>query len=546
MIQSLLTPSLESRRIAAPIVDLRPSMTAHLTQRLNAFAEGFRHNVAVLGPAGTGKSYLVQQALRAAQDGFLKIYCPLQPMSLQGFMRLFAMAVLRAVVREGEELDLTSLVDRAASLAPKTVEAAQQLTRPAGHAHVEAFTHALDLVSVLHKELQRPCLLVLDEFLHLGDLSVSHAFHELGKRVITWPYTLFLVTSSSSLHARDILRERLQLLFGQFELVCLGPTELGAASSWVQQQLPGGAERTDLGRFLLHWTGSFTWSLKVLVKRMKELQQRDGQALNEAMVVQAAWDTLGSPDGVLYHWSSAQLLRLAAARHGALAREALFAIARGERTSQAIADHCQARSHLSQALQLLVEEDLVARKGACWVIPDQLFAFWLGAVYDPFRDRRQGDLPAVADRFEWAFRALLSSWVRASHLSLAERIGGLFTQFHNETVSLDHKTGRLPAFRTVRTLASSDVAEVYLVADGESHRWCALIHEGRLEEPGVAAFERFCQTQSPRPSRRVVVANEGLELNAKLLAKESNMWVWEPDDINLLCLLYGQPALERP
>ena len=81
--------------------------------------------------------------------------------------------------------------------------------------------------------------------------------------------------------------------------------------------------------------------------------------------------------------------------------------------------------------------------------------------------------------------------------------------------------------------------QTYLLADSDEQRWCCLVHEGQLEEASITAFERFCQTQSPRPSRKVVVSNCGMDLNAKLLAKESNMWVWEPEDVQLLSLLYG-------
>ncbi|MBI3322869.1 MAG: hypothetical protein HYZ95_00205 [Candidatus Omnitrophica bacterium] len=87
--------------------------------------------------------------------------------------------------------------------------------------------------------------------------------------------------------------------------------------------------------------------------------------------------------------------------------------------------------------------------------------------------------------------------------------------------------------------------ETYLVAEGEERRWSCLIHEGKLDEAEIAAFEQFCRSQLPRPSRKIVVARNGMELNAKLLAKEANMWVWEPEDVNLLFLLYGQPPLSR-
>jgi hypothetical protein len=531
------------------IVDLRPRLTTYLQQRFSAFEDGFRHNLAVLGPLGSGKSVLLQQVLRASDRRVLKIFCSLQRDSLREFLRRFTASVLRAALDAAPEVPFDALLQHAAAVAPKTTAAALQLERYAtGHLQAEGFVHALDLIPLLHQELNRPCVLVLDEFLYLEELGLSHTFHELGKRVMTWPFALFLVSSSSTFRAREILRERLHLLFGQFELLCLGPIETDAALKWMTQELPGAISQPQLMRFLLHWIGTSPWYLGVLLKRMRELGRLSRQRhrlLTEETLFHAAWDMLGSPDGALHQWCAAQIERVMQADHGPLAREALVALARGARTTQAIAQQCGTRRNLSPTLQFLVEHNLIQRKGACWVITDQLFACWLAAVLGPRQQRDASDHAATRSLFEQTLRGIWSRWLEATHQPLATRIGSLLAEFRNETVSLDHKTGRLPSFQTMNAQPSSQRHETYIVAEGDERRWCCLVHEGKLEETSITAFEQFCRAQAPRPSRKVVVAKEGLELNAKLLAKEASMWVWEPEDVNLLFLLYGQPPLNR-
>ena len=539
------------------VTDLHPSLTTYLRQRLGAFQDGFRHNVAVVGPAGNGKSTLLQQALAGAPSGVTRISCVLQRDSVPGFVKRFATATVRAALDTPEELSWETLLQRAAPVAPNTVAAARALERYAsGHLQAEAFVHALDLIPILHQELQRPCVLVLDEFLHLEELGLSHAFHELGKRVMTWPYVMFWVSSSSSCRAREILRERLQLLFGQFELVSLGPIETPAATTWMRQLCPGIGQAPDVVNFLLHWLGASPWYLNILLKRMSELarlrpaqgrsdgRHRRVRQITEAIMLDAAWDVLGSSDGVLHQWCAAQVDRIVHHPHGPLAREGLVAIARGARTSQHVAQQYGTRRHLSEALQLLVEQDLVQRKGACWVIPDQLFACWLSGVLG---EQLQGERDPQHARatFHQAMLSTWTQWLAVVGEPLAARVEQLFAQFRNETVSLDHKTGRLPAFYQMNRQPTVRADETYLVAEGEQRRWCCLIHEGKLDEAEIAAFEQFCRSQLPRPSRKIVVARDGMELNAKLLAKEASMWVWEPEDVNLLFLLYGQPPLGR-
>ena len=528
--------------------DLRPSLTTYLAQRVAAFQDGFRHNLAVLGPVGSGKSSLLQHALRTAHLTLPTMVCSLQQESLQGFLRRLITAILRTAVEAPAEASIETLLQQAQSRIPLTAAAIQRsavLNSPA-HLHADAFVQILDLIPLLHQEVRQPCVLVLDEFLFLEDLGLSHTFHEVGKRVMTWPFVLFLMTSSSSVRARTILRERLHLLFGQFELITLGAPDTSVALSWMQQELGCPVRSSELLRFMLHWIGASPWYLSVLVKRLNELARlKRIRQVSEATLMEAAWDVLGSPDGALYHWCTTSLERLAHQRHGLIARDALLAIAKGARTTSAIAQHGGKRSGLSCALELLVQQDLVQRKGTCWVIPDQLLTCWLAAVWDIRARGMSLSSGAAREHFERTLADIWAKWLQVTTQPLAQRVHHLLSLFRNETVSLDHKTGRLPTFQELRVQPSPDRGETYLVADGQERRWCCLIHERRLEESAIAAFEKFCRMQSPKPARKVVVAREGLDGNATLCAKAANMWVWEPDDVNLLFLLYGQPPLDR-
>ena len=529
--------------------DLRPTLTAYVRQRVQAFDEGFRHHLAVFGPVGSGKSFLLQQGVSScAQGRALPVVVTLQRDSMRAFLRRFSTAVLESAITPDRDEPLEALLARAAITLPNTTAAIAQLGRyQTGRLQAEAFTHALDVIPVLHQELQRPCIIVLDEFLHLEGLGISHAFHELGKRVMTWPFALFLLSSSSTFRARDIVREQLQLLFGQFEVIALGPTEPSAAIPWMARELPESESMSRVLQFVHRWLGGSPWSMSVLLRRMKErlLLKRDRTLDAETLLVRAAWDVLGHPNGALYQWCAAQADQALHVRDGLLAREALGALARGMRTTQAIAGYCGTRRNVSLALQALVERDLIQRKGACWVIPDQLLACWLAAQPEAGQPRGAKTRQAAAKRFKQAIHTLWAQWQQATTQPFAERIGRLLSCFRNETVSLDHKTGRLPSFQTLRTEQPTPGGQTYVVADGTGRRWCCLVREGTLEEGEIAAFEEFCRTQSPRPSRKVVIAQDGLELNATLAAKAANMWVWDPDDVALLSVLYGQPMASR-
>lgn len=537
------------------MTNLRPELAARLHQRLQAFADGFRHNVALIGPPGSGKTFQLQHALTRRPPQLLAISCCLYRESARSFLQRLLCAILQAGLTElplplererpgsfeGHPQRLEALLKGAEHHIPRTAAAARSVeSLLMGRVDGEALQRTLDLIPLLGDERRQPCVFLLDEFLYLEELGFSQAFHELGKRVMTWPSTLFLLSSSHVYRARLILRERLQLLFGQFELLTLETLNPDTVDAWATNELADLTGAQIISPFLMGWLGTHPWYLTAFLKRLKELSTlTQSTALTEPLFFQTAWDVLGSPEGVLHQWCRSRVEALPEGRVGARALEALLRMAEGARTMTEIGGAI-GRSGLTEALHALMERDLAVRHGACWVIPDPVLRCWLSTV---LRDERCGGSAPDAEsrrRFEDALRQLWHRWAQTHQRSFPEQVIGLFEQFADETVLLDAKTGRLPKFHTITRQPDRGGASSYLVADGEGKRWCAALQEHAVDESGVAHFEAFCRRQSPRPSRKVVITNMALDQNARLLAKTVNMWVWEASDLRLLMELFGQ------
>ena len=540
-------------------VNLRPELAAHLCHRLESFEEGFLRNLALLGPPGSGKTFQLQQLVSRCQSNVTRIYCQLYRESCRGFFHRFLCAILQAglpsevferasgsqALHAGGRLNddvLERLMEAAEPQLPNTVAAIRQVSQlVCRRLYGEAFNRSLDTIPILIQERQRPCVLILDEFLYLEELGLGHAFHELGKRVMTWRSALFVLSSSSPYRARTILRERLQLLFGQFELVTLDGVEREPLAHWVREALQAVPGASAISAFLVWWLDAYPWYLSVFLKRFRELVALNRHAVeSEALFLQTAWDVLGSEEGPLHQWCVSRLERLVHGRLGARALEVLSGIAGGARTTTEIGKRV-GRAGLSEALQRLVEQDLSQRNGTCWIIIDPILRCWMSTVFVEQRTVDRFDSAGVRRSFECYLRSLWAHWIQTRHLSFAEQVVGLFGKFRDDTVTLDSKTGRLPRFEMIRThLLASDGRQTCLIADAQGKRWCATIQSGPVDENAIADFEAFCRQQIPKPSRKIVVLNAGMERNARLLAKAANMWVWEPSDFRVLMELYGR------
>lgn len=529
--------------------NLRPALATSLRQRLQAFQEGFRHNLALVGPPGSGKTYQLAELCRALPPELLVISCPLYRESYRSFLQRFCYTILsssgqmRAPAQAGEaQPTLNALLQRTEAQLPQTVAALRHVeTLLSRRLYGEAFTRTLDAIPILMAERQRPAVLILDEFLVLDTLGLTHAFHELGKRVMTWPSMLFILSSSSVYRARIILRERLQLLFGQFELLTLERFDPAVVTTWVHHELKGLRGVKMLAPFLVQWLGASPAYLGLFLKRLRERAAlARSRELTEALFLETAWDLLSHPSGVLHQWCGGRLDALGHGRLAGRAIEALIQVADGARTTTEIAERI-GRGGLSEALQLLVEHDLAERKGMCWVVTDPLLRCWLSTVLATQRGGAPCEPTEVRRRLEVCLRGLWSRWVEATELTFAEQVVHLFRRFADDTVSLDAKTGRLPRFDAIQ-MHAPEVAgpEAYVVADSQGRRWCATIHTAALNEAALAHFEAFCRMQTPKPSRKVLIVNTPLDEHARLLAKAANMWVWEPHALATLQELYGQ------
>lgn len=506
-------------------MNFRPELAKRLAQCLDAFQDGFRHNVALIGPPGAGKTFQIEAALRAPRP-LVTMACPLYRESCRSFLTRFVGAIT------------------AAGLRPDAAPVQHVHNLISRRQHAEAFTKALDLIPLLAAEQRQPVVLALDEFLYLEELGLAHAFHELGKRVMTWPHTLFILSSSSPFRAKAILRERLQLLFGHFEILTLDTPEPGATQRWVRHQLAGLEGAQDGVAFLLHWLGGSPWYLTAFIQRLRELATlRDTRQLNEPLFFETAWDLLGHPSGSLHQWCGARVGAVGHGRTGAKATEALIAIADGARTLTEIARRI-GRAGLTTALQTLTSHDLVQRQGACWFVPDPVCRSWLTTVLSPQRQGMGNDPATCRARFERHLSGAWMHWLHTVELSSSEQIVHLLSRFQDDTISLDSKTGRLPRFDRIHAqpdLQGPAAAATYLVADGlGSKRWCCAVHEARIDEAAVARFENFCRSQAPKPSRKIIVARGPVDDNARLLAKAHHMWVWQPEELRVLMELYGQ------
>ena len=527
----------------------RAELLALLGKRVHALRDGYRQNVALLGPPLVGKTSLICQALkRAPAHALIPLYLDVRLEPFAEFAHRFLAAgvaqALGAAPAQSSADTLELLLRDAAGRLPQTTAAAQRLrTWTHKGRHTEAFGGLFDWLQTIVQETGKPVLVALDEFDRLTALDVRHPLAELGRRIMIEKRVMYLLASSQPA-ARVMLQEQFHLLFGHFEVLDVPPFDPATSQAFLRQQLGAVQIGEELLTFLAAWTGGHPFYLDHFAQGLlREARARQASVVASEELYVVAQQLLCDRHGALHqHWQQ-QLQALEGPQYPA-AQAALAALARGRLTVRELGRRCQCSAQEAQRLvNRLTDRHLIVRRGACLSIDDPLFRFWLASVHEPLRWSPVPHCGGLARRVVLDVDAAFRQHQQEHRRPPTERLIELLHCFQDDRVQVGQHVRQLPRFVDVRQNGAHPWG-VHVHAATRQHQWmCCVKDRLPATESDVAAFEQACRTAEAKPQRKIFVALEGLEPNATLLAKEARMWTWDLRTVNTLLGLYHKQPI---
>jgi hypothetical protein len=83
------------------------------------------------------------------------------------------------------------------------------------------------------------------------------------------------------------------------------------------------------------------------------------------------------------------------------------------------------------------------------------------------------------------------------------------------------------------------------VADTKRESWAITFKEGMIMDSDVTAFMRSTKELKKKITRRVIIAINEIDSNARLRALQEKMWVWSTRDLNSILNLYGKSFIVK-
>lgn len=522
-----------------------------LMKRADGLKSGYRQNVAIIGHQQLGKTSLLRQFMQLVRDPqVLAIYVEIKLQALDYFVEQFIRSLLFQYLSTTGKIDpsesLAQLTERASAPLPKTVIRIGEIMGLLKTRHpAEAYAKLFELTSILKEETGKNCIVVLDEFHRLGEFGLKNAFSDFGKRIMVQKDTMYILSSSSFSASRKILAEKLALLFGNFERIYLEPFTFQTSFEFLMKKCAPLEFPENLKHFLVSFTDGHPFFLETILSRLKEsVMAKSGSVITADALAQVLMRLLYEAQGVLNQY----FLKLLAPWSRANARGShiliLVALAKGRnRLKELSAAVHRNQTETSRQLKELMEDELIVKTGVFYRFHNKIFKFWLREVYEKKELSLLGAEGKADDFITGMLRTIgeTDEWLK---LDLTDRVLNLFSQFKDDLIEFGEKGRKLPHFtELIKNDACHDNlkgSSRSIIAKGRGRCWiCKIVEEKATEREVMSLVEGSLAYQKNSPTK-VLVALNGVDDNAKLLAKEKRVLTLGLSRINLLMDVYGQ------
>lgn len=529
-----------------PILDL-------LKKRLLGLKEGYRQNIAILGGHYLGKTTILNKFLADLDDkDIVEVYLDLGYKDFRQFFLKYAGTILHNYSRR-EHLplndDINLLLAGVKSRLPQTAKVIQKIQADIDSNRLsDACQSLMKLPEIFTFEANKFCLFIFDEFHKMEDLGVENIFQQFGTSIMTQRRCLYVVTSSCADKAKAILSEKLSLLFGNFEIVAIGPFDLKTSQEFIANRLEDIKVSVQLKDFLIDFTGGHPLYLQQILKEIRYLSAvHKQQEIFVPILVQAIENTIFDQWGVLSRHFELLVENLSSGKGNNVSSPILIALANGKlKLSDLTKSLAVKQGVVSQKIARLLEEGVIAKNGNFYYLEDKLLRYWLKYVLE----RRLTAVSISSERQRKAFAEDLEKLIEAfrtnAQKDLSSRIIELLRCFDNESVSVNGRKYKLPTFSKIMTVkldGETDGRLEAIKAFSSQGQWLVLFKKEKFAESDVNAFASQARKQANKPSGCIIISLSDLDENTRLKALQERMWIWNENELNALLNFFDQPYI---
>ena len=520
-----------------------------LNKRVESLESGYRQNIALTGQKLCGKTSILQRFLSDLKSSsIVPVYIEVLAEPLELFSKKFIGTMLFNFLKgtdiETKE-DLHFLISKAEGLIPRTTASIRDVLRLLEKGdNQEAYSRLFNLTSTLKEETRKSCIIILDEFHNLSFLNLKNPFAIFGSKIMVQKDTMYVVTSSQVSTIRKILKERLDLLFGNFEIIEIKGFDYEISKSFLEKRLEIIKAQEGLKDFLISFTDGRPFYIDIISSELNNIAALlQFKWLGPAHIAQALENLMFDSKGIINQYFQNLIATLSQSPHINEYLDILSVIAGdNKRLSQIRGCFNGKKSELPLRIEKLVEENFIAKNGFIYYFEDRVFEFWLRHVYNKKRYSLLSNFQDRENLFKKEVEDFISSFISETRKGPALRIKELAEAFNNEVLKIGEKNVKFPKFNSVKVAyALTNESEFIVTGNYQPKKtWLLKYSPTHIDEMKMAGFVENLARTGKDTYRKILIAPSGIDANAMLIAKENKIWVWEKDNLNLLLSIYGK------
>ncbi|MBN1793767.1 MAG: hypothetical protein JW844_02255 [Candidatus Omnitrophica bacterium] len=525
----------------------REEVLSLLEKRVEAFQEGYKQNIAILGPELSGKTSLAYQFISriASAKKLIPIYLAIHKTSFEEFIQRFIGACLYGVYNNCEKnstenMDYDMLLMYTRQNFPKLAEAIAGIKNDVVEGYNErAFESVLELLNAIRGETEKNIIMVMDEFHGLQDLRLSNPFLVLADRIMVQKNIMYIIVSSKKIIAKEILSQKLSLLFGNFELIDLEPFCEQAAREFINRKLVDLEMSEHLASFLIYFTAGYPLYLDLITSKIRDIANTENKNIVTVSCLSRSIEAIMfNSRGVAFQYYLNIINQLSNGRSWSYYLSILLAITHNNISNREIARYLKKTTkEMSKHISKLVEGGIIIKCGSFYVFADRMFSYWLKNVYAVRQATFLYDLQNLSKKFRRDLESYISFYISEIKKKKEDRILELFQMFGNDLVELDGRSFRLPQFSHVRLKSTKDGYPL-ITAQRQNKKWLCTFQDHTISESKILNLIDSIKQQKKEYNKKILIALNGMDINAKLYAKEANIWLWDLKEINRVLEIY--------
>jgi hypothetical protein len=519
------------------------------SKRVSALKEGYRQNIAFVGPNLIGKSSLILQFFSTFNcPDIIPVYIDLKPNSLNNFIYKFLGSLLYHYLKNKNLKtceDLDGLKKSVQPFIPQTLEVIGKVEDNIRNLRIEeAYSVLLGLTAVLKRESGISCIVIVDEFHLLDTYEIKKPYAGFAREIMMQKDTMYIFTSSQVSFAKKILAGELSLLFGNFEVVHLEPFDYRTCCNFLEKRFGNIALPQSYRDFLISFSERHPFYLDILSnKLMEKAKELNENEISPGLISQTFNSLIYDSKGIFNQYFTNLLEHsLNGVDYSLFLPILFFTSEKGCQLSDISRATQRQAKVLSKQIAYLLEKDLLNKTGVFYRIQDKMFRFWLKSVYQKKSLSLSADPFTESKDFSREIENRILRFSRETQRSLTERIIDLFTSFRNEIIRVQNKFFKFCYFEEVRHCPSGDI-QGCVIARYKDGYWVCLVRESEVNEAQIQDFLRHCKKLKYKIRRKIIIAFKEMDLNVRLLALEKKIWIWSPADLNLILDLYDKEQI---